>query len=396
MSCRSTNESCQVRQGKQIQVGINATALLTTRTGIGQYVYNLCKALSALGGVQQRYFYSHQWADVLREIPAPPAVLAVKAGIRKYVPHAHAISRILTQARFTAGLLRRPVDLYHDPNYIAYRFRGPTVITVHDLSWIRHPETHPKERLDTMNRYFPRSLAQAAAIVTDCDFVKRELVDVFGVDPSRVHPVLLGVSSAFRPHSEAECRKALAAYELEYGRYFLSVGTLEPRKNIPILIDAFSRLPVLTQAHCPLVLVGMRGWLTSGIKEKMTPLVNKGLIRLLGYVPDEQMPVIYSGATAFVFPSLYEGFGLPPLEAMACGAPVIASNCSSLPEVVGDAGISVEPFDVDAISAAMQRVLEDRQFADDLSRRGIARSVDFTWRRTAEETAAVYSNVLAR
>ena len=389
------NESCQLRQENRITVGINATALLSTRTGIGQYVYNLCKELGDLENVDPRFFYGHNWTDALRQDPAP-TIAAVKASLRKYIPHAHAISRILTQARFTGGLMRRPVDLYHDPNYIAYRFRGPTVITVHDLSWIRHPQTHPKERLDTMTRYFPRSLAQAVAIVTDCEFVKHELIDVFGVDPSRVYPVLLGVSPAFRPHAAAECRDVLAEHELAYGRYFLSVGTLEPRKNIPTLIDAFCALPASTQARCPLVLVGIRGWLTSRIEEKLKPLISKGLIRLLGYVPDEQMPMLYSGAAAFVFPSLYEGFGLPPLEAMACGVPVIVSNSSSLPEVVGDAGISIEPLDVDAIADAMRRVLEDERLADDLSRRGTARAIDFTWRRTAEQTAAVYSNVLAR
>jgi glycosyltransferase involved in cell wall biosynthesis len=379
----------------RIKVAINATALLSPRTGIGQYVYSLGKELNDLGRVLPRYFYGYHWGDALREEPVANIAKA-KASIRKYLPGAYVISRTITQARFTSGLLRRPVDLYHDPNYLAYRFRGPTVITVHDLSWIRHPETHPKDRLNAMSRYFPRSLEQAVAIVTDCEFVKRELVEVFGVDPSRVRAVALGVSPAFRPHSALACSDVLARHGLDYGRYFLSVGTLEPRKNIPTLVDAFSRLPAEVQARCPLVMVGMRGWLTSSIEKKMRPLVDKGLIKLLGYIADEQMPMLYSAAAAFVFPSLYEGFGLPPLEAMACGVPVIVSNSSSLPEVVGDAGVSVEPMDVDSISEAMRRVQQDRQFADELSGRGIARALDFTWRRTAEETTAVYLNALAR
>lgn len=246
-----------------------------------------------------------------------------------------------------------------------------------------------------MDRYFPRSLEQAVTIITDCKFVKNELIEVFGVNPSKIHPVLLGVSPVFRPHTEVECRGVLSAHALEYGNYFLSVGTLEPRKNISTLIDAFSKLPEETQARCPLVLVGMRGWLTSSIEAKLRPLVDKGVVRLLGYVPDEHMPLIYSGSVAFAFPSLYEGFGLPPLEAMACGVPVIVSNCSSLPEVVGDAGVSVEPMDVDAISEAMRQILEDKSFSEDLSRRGITRSVEFTWRKTAEETTRVYFDAIA-
>ena len=381
-------------QEKQIKVAMNATALLTPRTGIGQYVFHLGQELQRLGQTELRYFYGHNWSDTLRETPSP-GIAAFKASIRRHIPRSQEISRILTQARFTAGLLRRPADLYHDPNYLAFRFRGPTVITVHDLSWIRHPDTHPKERLQAMHRFFPRSLERAAAIVTDCDFVKQELIDVFGVNPSRISPVLLGVSSAFRPHSSNECSDVLTGHALTYGSYFLSVGTLEPRKNIPALIDAFAQLPEKLQVRCPLVLVGMRGWLTSPIERKLQPLVDRGLVRPLGYVPDEQMPMLYSGAAAFVFPSIYEGFGLPPLEAMACGVPVIVSNSSSLPEVVGDAGVSLEPLDVDAITRAMERIAEDGQLSDELSRRGIARAHDFTWARTAEQTTAVYLSVLA-
>ena len=379
---------------KKLVVGINATSLLSPRTGIGQYVYCLGKELGKLGSIDPRYFYGHGWSNQLREEPIEN-IVAVKARIRRFIPRAYVVSRVLTQARFTAGLLRSPVDLYHDPNYLAYRFRGPTVITVHDISWIRHPETHPKDRLDAMDRYFPRSLEQAVAILTDCEFVKQELVDVFGVSPAKVRPVLLGVSSAFRPHAELECRAALSEHALEYGRYFLSVGTLEPRKNISTLVDAFSKLPAEIQMRCPLVMVGMRGWLTSAIEAKLRPLVDKGVVRLLGYVRDEHMPLIYNGALAFAFPSLYEGFGLPPLEAMACGVPVIVSSSSSLPEVVGNAGVSVEPMDVDAISAAMRQVFEDKRFASDLSQRGLVRSANFTWRRTAEETTRVYLDAMA-
>jgi glycosyltransferase involved in cell wall biosynthesis len=379
--------------GKPIRVGINATALLSPRTGIGQYIYCLGKELLDMGRIHPRFFYAKNWSHQLRRDPVSN-IATLKASFRKYIPQAYVVSRLFFQANFTAGLIRNPIDLYHDPNYLAYRFSGPTVITVHDLSWIRHPETHPKDRLDAMERYFPRSLEQAVAILTDCDFVRRELVDVFGVDPSRVYPVLLGASPDFRPHSSSECGKVLADYDLEFGHYFLSVGTLEPRKNISTIVDAFSKLPLDLQKKCPLVLVGMRGWLTSRIEAKMRPLVDKGIIKPLGYVPDEHMPMIYSGATAFAFPSLYEGFGLPPLEAMACGVPVVVSNSSSLPEVVGDAGIYVEPLDADAISESMRQLFEDRPLAEDLSRRGIIRAADFTWRRTAEETSAVYLKAL--
>ena len=378
---------------KRVKIGINATALLSPRTGIGQYIYCLGEALIDLGVVHPCFFYGHKWSNELRTTPVPN-IAAFKEGFKKRIPNAYAVSRTLLQALFSAGQYRDAVDLYHEPNYMAFGFRGPTVTTVHDLSWIRHPETHPKDRLRAMDRHFPRSLENAKAIITDCSFVKQELVDVFGIDPSRVHPVLLGVSPAFFRRSSESCREVLVERGLVYGEYFLSVGTLEPRKNISTLLDAFSSLPLHLKERCPLVLVGMRGWLSSAIEKKMRPLVDKGWIRLLGYIPDEEMPMIYSGAAAFVFPSLYEGFGLPPLEAMACGVPVIVSNTSSLPEVVGDAGIPIEPLDVDSISGAMKRVLEDGVFASELSHRGVAQAASFSWRRTAEETTGVYMKSL--
>jgi len=383
-----------MKEEKMIRVGVNATALLSPRTGIGKYVFLLGKEFLASGEISPRFFYANHWSDELRQDPLPN-IASIKSVIKKIVPHPYVVSRLATQAFFGAGLRKDPVDLYHDPNYLAYRFRGPTVITVHDLSWIRHPDTHPKDRLKVMDRYFPSSLERSSAIITDCKFVKEELVEVFGVSPGKVHSVPLGVSSLFRPVASHECQETLAEHGLEYGHYFLSVGTLEPRKNIPTLIDAFSKLPQEVQKGYPLVLVGMRGWLTSSIEAKMRPLVEKGLVKALGFVADAQMPMLYSGAAAFIFPSLYEGFGLPPLEAMACGAPVIVSNSSSIPEVVGDAGVSLDPMDVDGIAEAMCRMVDDYAWRMECSVKGVQRASSFSWQRTGSETIAVYRHVLS-
>lgn len=377
-----------------LRVGINATALLSPRTGIGKYVYHLGRECLEADDVSPSFFYG-TWKTQLRAQPLPN-IDTIKTYIKKAVPWSYEIKNLIFQAQFSAGLLKHPVDVYHEPNYLAFRFPGPSVITVHDLSWIRHPETHPKQRLAAMDRFFPRSLERAAAILTDCSFVKQELVEMFGLDPERVTPVLLGVSSDFSPRDSLECNTFLAEQGLAFGRYVLSVGTLEPRKNIPALIDAYSMLPDDLQRRYPLVMVGMRGWLTSGLEARLKPLVEKGVVKPLGYVPDAEMPMIYSGAAAFAFPSLYEGFGLPPLEAMACGVPVVCSGTSSLPEVVGDAGVLVDPRDVDVIAESLRRVLEDRIFAADLGQKGVQRAAGFTWKRTAEQTIDVYRRVLNR
>lgn len=377
-----------------LRVGINATALLSPRTGIGQYVYHLGREFLESDAVDPYFFYAKRWGTELRSEPLSD-ISAIKAHIKRFVPWPYVTSRFLMQMGFSAGLLRHPVDIYHEPNYLAYRFSGPSVVTVHDASWVRHPETHPPERLDAISRYFLRSLEAASAILTDSEFVKREIVELFGVSPEKIFPVLLGVSSDFFPRDPEECNAFLTAHDLTFGQYVLSVGTLEPRKNIPALIDAYSMLPADLQRRFPLVLVGMRGWLTSGLEARMKPLVERGVIKPLGYVPDAAMPLIYSGAAAFVFPSFYEGFGLPPLEAMACGAPVISSQTSSLPEVVGDAGVLVDPRNVDAIADSIRRVLEDRAFAEELAQQGIQRAAGFSWKRTAAETIGIYRHAFA-
>ena len=377
----------------QLRVGINATALLSPRTGIGQYVYHLGRECLEAEDIDPSFFYG-TWKTQLRAQPLPN-IDTIKTYIKKAVPWSYEIKNLIFQAQFSAGLLKHPVDVYHEPNYLAFRFPGPSVITVHDLSWIRHPETHPKQRLAAMSSYFPRSLERAAAILTDCNFVKKELVETFGLNPERVTPVLLGVSSDFYPRQPSACKGFLGEHGLAFGRYVLSVGTLEPRKNIPALIDAYSMLPADLQQQFPLVLVGMRGWLSSGLEARMKPLVERGVIKPLGYVADEMMPLVYSGAAAFVFPSLYEGFGLPPLEAMACGAPVISSESSSLPEVVGDAGLLVDPLNVDALAESLRSVLEDRAFAEALAQKGVKRAAGFSWKKTAAETIAVYRRALA-
>ncbi len=186
-----------------LRVGINATALLSPRTGIGQYVYHLGRECLEADDISPSFFYGN-WKTQLRAQPLPN-IDTIKTYIKKAVPWSYEIRSLIFQAQFSGGLLKRPIDVYHEPSYLAYSFPGPSVITVHDLSWVRHPETHPKQRLAAMGRHFPRSLERASAILTDCSFVKQELVETFGVNPERVTPVLLGVSPDFFPRAPAEC-----------------------------------------------------------------------------------------------------------------------------------------------------------------------------------------------
>jgi glycosyltransferase involved in cell wall biosynthesis len=378
----------------RVRVGINAVPILSPLTGVGQYTYRLITELQPILPQRPWLFYGTSWARELRSAPAPGA-RELNNAIKRFMPHPHLITRLLKQTRFSTGVRRHKVNLYHEPAYLAYRFKGPTVVTVHDLSWVRHPETHPAERLREMNRFMPRVVEQATHIVVDSEFVRREVMTHYGVAGDRVTTVLLGVGQEFRPIDSTHSRPALEQFGLKHGHYLLAVGTLEPRKNLSTVIAAFEQLPETMRQRFPLVIVGMKGWGMEHFSDSLRKLVSRGEVRLLGYVAQKELPALYSGARLFVYPSLYEGFGLPPLEAMACGAAVIASRRASLPEVVGNAGILVEPMDDVAIAGHMRALIEDDALHASLCRAGQERAKVFTWRKFALETLAVYKKVLA-
>jgi alpha-1,3-rhamnosyl/mannosyltransferase len=376
------------------RIAITCTALRAPLTGVGHYTFNLIRELQSLLDAPPWLFYGGEWTRELREV-APPSDVNVRNAIASRIPDAYRVARWLQQRRFSAGVRERGIALYHEPNYLAYRFAGPSVVTVHDLSWIRHPETHPPERVRMMNDILPRALAQASQVMVDSDFVRDEVMGHYGLEASRVTTVHAGVSGEFRPVPPAERDAVLRARGLESGRYLLTVGTFEPRKNLRTIIEAFERLPEALRRRYPLVLAGAPGWGDTEIAQRVEALVRSGDVRLAGYVPREELPALYSGAAVFVYASLYEGFGLPPLEAMACGAPVIASSASSLPEVVGEAGVLVDPLDAMALAESMQALLEDAPRREALAAAGVARAAGFTWRRCAEKALGVYRRALS-
>jgi alpha-1,3-rhamnosyl/mannosyltransferase len=264
------------------------------------------------------------------------------------------------------------------------------VITVHDLSWIKHPEVHPKNRVKAMNRYFEKGLNRASMVITDSNYIKHELADLVGFPDDKIVSIPLGCETLFKPRELSDTQPILTQYSLSHGKYILAVGTIEPRKNLITALQAFIKLPKKIRLQYPLVIVGMNGWLNSTLDKQLQPLMTTGEIRLLGYIPRLDLATLYSGALMLVFPSIYEGFGLPPLEAMASGLPVIASNTSSIPEVVGDAGILVDPFDIDGFVNAFELLINDAISRNQLAIKAINRSKNFSWDLCAKNTLKVY------
>lgn len=372
-----------------MRIALNATPLLSPLTGIGQYIYQLATTLQSLPEVELDLFYGYHWKKDVRQQPLP-GIAEIRTTVKRMIPNAYVLNRYVQQFQFNRVPQQKKIDLYHEPCFLAFKSNKPTVLTVHDLSWIRFPETHPQQRIDAMNRYFPPSLARASNIITISEFVKRELMSVFGVAEDRIHAIPLAVEPTFRPHDELETQATLKKYDLKHGQYFLSVGTLEPRKNLQVVLKAYQRLSKAIRQRHPLIIVGMKGWNTSEIEQQIAPLVAAGEIRQLGFLPREDLVKVTAGALSMLYLSIYEGFGFPPLEAMACGVPVIASNVASMPEVIGDCGFLQAPHDEVLLTETMQLLVEDQKQRDHFAALGLSRSQIFSWETCARQTLALY------
>lgn len=266
----------------------------------------------------------------------------------------------------------------------------PSVVTAHDMAIYRHPEWFPERQWLSVRVAVPRSMRTADAVIAVSSSTARDLAELFGLGPERVTVVPEAVSEIFRPLTAAELEGARVQFGLPE-RFLLFVSTIEPRKNVDTLLEAWSRLP----SRPELVLAGGWGWRHEEVRARLEKWAGRG-VRLLGGVPPERLPQLYNLATALAHPAWYEGFGLTPLEAMACGTPVVAADASSLPEVVGDAGLLVDPGDVEGWTRALERVLEDGELRRQLRARGLERAAGFTWSRTAEVTWRVIDEVSRR
>jgi len=380
-----------------VNVILNVDAITRPLTGIGRYALRLARGVQAHAAIENlRYFSAYKW------ISDPEKALHENRGIaaiRRYVPAKSLAMRayFAMRQRIFDRLASQFGDyVLHSPNYLLFEHSGPRVCTVHDLSWLHFPNYHPVERVDIMRRRMPRTLQIADMVITDSEYVRREVIDLFGLDPARVRAIPLGVDDVFRPRESAETEGVLRALGLRHDGYVLALATLEPRKNLGRLLDAYESLDASLRQRYPLVLAGAKGWRAEQLVGRIERLAQRGEAQPLGFVPEDALPHLLAGARTLAFPSIYEGFGLPPLEAMASGVPVVASSASSIPEVTGDVALLIDAHDVVGLNNALERALSDEQWRATARERGIRRAQQFSWQACVNATVNIYREVAAR
>lgn len=367
-----------------MRIAIDAHSVGTGLGGNESYATNLIEALADIDQVNDYTLYvtkrlalerfKNRWQNF---------------AVRQTIPHTPLIRIPLILSK---ELRQNPVDVLH------VQFTAPplapcrVVCTIHDLAFEHLPETFKRRSWIQMRMTVRHTAKNAARIITVSEYSKRDIVETYGIPAEKIAVTHEAAPAHFQPViSENELQRARQTYGIE-GEYVLSVGSIQPRKNLTRLIAAYSRLRTKrTEGKLPkLVLVGKQAWLYGETLKAIKDFGLSDSVILTGYVPESDLPALYSGALCFIYPSYFEGFGLPPLEAMKCGAAVIVGNRTSLPEVVGNAAVMVDPFDIDALAFAIEKLIDDSDFRSRLRVQGLERSKKFSWHSTARKTLAVY------
>ena len=373
---------------------LDISCLAAAFAGVGRYTLRLAQELERHPEVANLYYFSQ--LSFLPQLPSADPTTGWRS-LRQHLkifPGTQQIYDVIKNRRFSR-FRPKAATLYHQPNFLLLPFAGPSVATIHDLSFINYPQFHPRERIRRLERLLPQTLEQGKHFITDSEFIRCEIIKKLGVSPEKITAIHLGVDDAFRVRPRAACIEILQRYRLETLPFLLAVGTLEPRKNLMGLMRAYMRLPDGTRSRHTLVVVGSPGWRQEKLPAGCAELVARGQIIFLGFVPAAHLPYIYSAAHAFVYPSFYEGFGLPPLEAMASGIPTLVSNRAALPEVTGGHAAIFDPDDDSGLEEALSSLLLDEALRENLRADGLSWAKRFSWRRTANATVDVYRTLLA-
>lgn len=376
------------------RIAIDYTAALEQGGGIGRYARELVRALATQDHqTDYRLFFAAGFHNA--KLPDAPSDNFTWCSSRLSTEW---LARLWHRARLPICIERwvGEIDLLHAPDFTLPPVRRGvrTLLTVHDLSFERAPQTAAPGLRAYLGRVVPRSVARADHVLADSEATRQDLIDLYQTAPEKISVLYSGVDARFRPVDDPAAIQAVRSkYDIGESPYLFSVGTVQPRKNYGRLAEALHHLD---RPDLKLVIAGGQGWLSDDLYQTIEHLKLGNRVQFIGFADDDDLPALYSGAQAFVYPALYEGFGLPPLEAMACGTPVVTSNVSSLPEVVDNAGLTVDPTSVDDIVEALHSALDNDPLRSQLRRQGLARAKLFTWERAATQLLIHYQELLSQ
>ena len=375
-----------------MRITLDLSPAVHHHAGLGRYAHELLAALTALDHTNE--YSAFYYATRGNERPEPPLDRVPARAIRLPAKPWRMSVLLAYLVGVTMDRWLPPGDIFHATDHLLPPLRlSRGVFTIHDLIFRFFPEFHLPLNRWYLSLMLPRFMQRADAIIAVSESTRRDALRLMGIPPEKVTVIYEGVNQAFRPLKDAvRLEEVRARYNLP-PRFILYLGTIEPRKNIQMLLDAYHGLLGRDGEAPALVIAGRKGWLFQPVFDRVRELGLEARVHFTDYISPRDTPALLNAAEVFVFPSLYEGFGLPPLEAMACGTPVICSNAASLPEVVGDGGILIDPRDVGALVEALERVLSDENLRRDLRARGLAQASRFSWESAARETCAVYEAV---
>ncbi len=377
-------------------IGLDALPLTTPKTGVGHYTFELAAALASLQSASRfELLYSSSYppittgeSDQATAWPNNLKLERVRVG---------EIGRHWWSAGLPREIRRRKLDLFHGTNFdVPLWRRCATVLTIHDLSQLLHPETHEKRSVWRARRRLPVMARIADAVITPSESVRREVCELLKTVPEKVFAIPEAARACFRPLAHGETADARGRFKIG-DDFLLSVGTIEPRKNLSLLVDAFAEVVRASpEREVQLVIAGGRGWLSGPLYTAIERSPVRNRIVLTDYLHDEDLRALYATCRAFIYPSIYEGFGLPPLEAMACGAPVVASRIAALEETTGGAALLFDPTSAADLTQTILTVLDDEHARSELAIASLRRAAEFSWENTARMTWQVYEFALER
>lgn len=375
-----------------MRIILNTSILRAQRAGIGTYTAELATALQRLQTLQPVFFDGRETQTTLNYNSSNTR--SRWAARLRNMPGAYAMRRQLEQRRFDRAVEQSQPDIYHDPSLWPLQFNGPTVMTVHDLTHIDFAWTQPRMRVREIERKLPRALERVARILVDSQFIANQLQQHYSVSQKKIVVAPLAPVTHCESRRETQVAATLKKFGLRYRHYFLFIGTLEPRKNLLLALRAHAQLPSTIRKHFPLVIAGGEGWQSEDTESALAIANAAGNAHKLGYLECDELADVLAGAKLFVFPSLYEGFGIPVLEAMASGVPVISSNAACLPEVGGDAARYFNPSDQADLTALMTELIDDEIECERLITAGTERAKLFSWEKCAAITVDAYRAAL--